>query len=321
MAKDSRTVRGFALIEVMVTGIIVGTAALGAAVALVSGISLEARSERTMTEVATAENVLARIRHTSQSNFPTLPDTYDASTHASRESVGIRNATSRPLRVSVPLSEAGLPGTIDLDGDGEFDGTATGETARLLVVDVEGSDSLRLRTAVLNFDKMDGVILDRDANSGDRPVTFGETREPPPEGDEDEGDETIPDPEPLTEESTVNVVSSSLEGKAAVIVLENISADDRRPTSITIAPSDKKLYFESIRLDGHPIFTPGDDQSPGTVTIELASTNVIEPGEARIDIGDFFKIDKKKGKQPKAPKDVVVTIAFDDGSVQTVTVK
>ena len=117
MTQINRTGRGMALMEVMVTGVIVAAASLGAAVALISGLSLEAKSGRTMSEVATAENVLARMRHTSESNFPALHSTYDGSIHASRESIGLQDIRTRPLSVSMPLAEASVPGSIDLDGD------------------------------------------------------------------------------------------------------------------------------------------------------------------------------------------------------------
>lgn len=53
--------RGALMIEVLVTGMMVAVASLGAAAALISGLTLEQRSERTMAEVATAENVMERI--------------------------------------------------------------------------------------------------------------------------------------------------------------------------------------------------------------------------------------------------------------------
>ena len=89
---------------------------------------------------------------------------------------------------------------------------------------------------------------------------------------------------------------------------------------VTIAPNDKKLYFESIKLGGSKIFQPGDGIDPGTVTIPLKDSVAMAPGEASLAIGDFFKLDRKKGKVLKAPNDVVVTVTFDDGSVATIKV-
>ena len=88
--------RGALMVEVLVTGMMVAVASLGAAAALISGLTLEQRSERTMAEVATAENVMERIRHKSMTNFEELSNEF-------RDSVGAgRTKRSRePLRNSL----------------------------------------------------------------------------------------------------------------------------------------------------------------------------------------------------------------------------
>lgn len=68
--------RGGMLLEVMVAGMMVAIAALGTAAALVSGIALEQRSERTLSEVVTAENILDQIRYESMNDFEEVSVTY-----------------------------------------------------------------------------------------------------------------------------------------------------------------------------------------------------------------------------------------------------
>ena len=178
--KNPKHARGAMLIEVMVTGILVATATMGAAAALISGLTLESNSDRTMSEVATVENLLARIRHASESDFAGMHASYDSTTHVAQASTGSSFRTKRQLSVSLPLAEQSLPARLDLDGDGLYDGTVAAGDARVLIVDVAGSDKLRLRTAVLNFGQMRGVAMGRIAGSGSRPVGFGETRPAPP---------------------------------------------------------------------------------------------------------------------------------------------
>jgi hypothetical protein len=298
---------------------VVATASLGAAAALISGLTLEARSDRRLSEVATAENVMARMRHASFTDFESIHEGYHDKLFTSRESDGTDSGTSRQLGVNIPLSETLLPGGIDLNGDGEYDGTVAVTDARLLFVDVGGSDKLRLRTALLNQAKMTGLKLEGTrTEDGTARVGFGETLPPPPPPEEEEV--VVVEEKPPLEESQVTAKNGGFDGKTAVAILTNHSAEDRKPTSITIAPSDDNLFFESISLGGTTIFTPDAGQKSGTVTIDLDSPVAMSPGEGTLNTGDFFKMDKKKGKVLQAPKDVTITVAFDDGSVATVKV-
>jgi len=111
--KNLKHARGAMLIEVMVTGVLVATATLGAAGALISGLTLEASSDRTMSEVATAENLLVRIRHASESDFAGMHLSYDSSTHVAQGSTGSMVKTGRQLNVSLPLVETALPSQLD----------------------------------------------------------------------------------------------------------------------------------------------------------------------------------------------------------------
>jgi len=364
MKKHAGT-RGTMLIEVMVTGVMVATASLGAAAALVSGLTLEHRSDRTMSEVATAENLMERIHHSSRTDFKKMRTDFHSQTFASRESTGgtmneldaitveriatlkaeiasgelteederlarkeietvlanhaDKEGARRSLAISMPNAETDLPSTMDLDGNGEFNNTVDIADARMMVVDLAGSNKLRLRTAVLNHGKMNGIIMSRSADSGKKPVKFGETRDavPPPPKDEGGGEPNDEGGEDVVTESLVSVVSAALDGTDAIVVLKNTGATDRKPVSITIAPNDKNLYFEKIKLGDNTIFTPGDGQKSGTVTIDLSTDAVIKPGEGQLEVNGFFKVDKKKGNVAKAPKSVTITVAFDDGSVFT----
>ncbi len=57
--------------------------------------------------------------------------------------------------------------------------------------------------------------------------------------------------------------------------------------------------------------------------IEVHAKKVITIGacDSNLAVGDFFKVDKKKGNVATLPESVVVSIAFDDGSVATMEVK
>jgi len=304
------------MVEVLVTGMMVAVASLGAAAALISGLTLEQRSERTMAEVATAENIMERIRYKSMIDFDAVSTDFLDSTHAASGATGTTlgaDKVSRRLSVTMPLNEGTAPGAHDLDGDGEVTADVDPTEARVLVINIDGSDKLRLRTAVINHSKLGGILLER-RSTGKTPVTFGETREP---ADED-------DPPPPTEEpteSTVSAVSGGFDGNTAVVVLTNSTITDRKPTSITISPSDDNLYFQEISLAGTAIFTPDGNQNPGTVTMELSTAVTIGAGDSPLRVGDFFKVDKKKGNVATKPKSVTVTVAFDDGSVATVQVR
>jgi Tfp pilus assembly protein PilV len=352
--------RGTMLLETMVTGVMVATASLGAAAALVSGLSLEQKSDRTMSEVATAENLMERIRHSSQTDFTQMRTDFHQQAFASRESTGGALATLDPiaaeriatlkeliasgnlteedriaamkeietilanysdkegvrrsLAVSMPNKEADLPNAMDLDGNGEFDNTVDIANARLMVVDLAGSDKLRLRTAVLNQAKMKGIIMDRSERRGNRPVKFGETRDPDAEPTTGGGTTTTTTVQEKTD-SLVSVVSATIEGTNALVTINNTGTGDRKPVSITIAPNDDALYFEKITLGGTTIFTPADGQASGTVTIPLTTEATLAPGEGQMAVNGFFKYDKKKNAfVAKAPKSVTITVAFDDGS-------
>ena len=130
------------------------------------------------------------------------------------------------------------------------------------------------------------------------------------------------EPAPTAEtDSQVTAVACALEGTSAVVVLRNNSGGDLTPVSITIAPENQKLYFESISLAGETIYRPSDGLKSGTVTIPLTSAAALKPGEASLNVGDFFTVHKRKGTILEAPSDVVVTVQFDDGSVTTITVQ
>ena len=309
--------RGALMVEVLVTGMMVAVASLGAAAALISGLTLEQRSERTMSEVATAENIMERIRYKSMTDFDAVSTDFLDSTHAARGATGSTlggDEVSRRLSVSMPLNEASVPGAHDLDGNGEVTADVDPTAARVLVINVDGSDKLRLRTAVINHSKLGSILLERRA-VGTRPVAFGETRDP---ADEDDPPVTPP-AEPT--ETTVSAASGGFDGNTAVVILTNSTIADRKPTSITISPSDDKLFFQEISLEGTAIFTPDGSQKSGTVTMELSTGVTFSAGESPLRVGDFFKVDKKKGNVATKPKSVTVTVAFDDGSVATVEVR
>jgi len=314
--KGNRNERGALLLEVIVAGSFLAIATLGLSAAMVSGVSLEENSRRTLSGVATAENLLEQIRTTSQTDFAKVVSDFNGTTKSSQSSVGFEQDPRRTVRVDIPLNEASVPGYVDLDGNGTVSSLVNPADARVLVMDVSGANGLRLRSAVPDFRKLTGVVLQRES-VGPGSVVFGEVRcplPPPP---------PPPEPPPPGQESpvTVSVASASIAGKAAQLVLVNNGTADRRPVSITIAPDKDTLYFKKITLDKTTIFTPPTNQQPGTVTVEISSTETFAPGEATLKIGDFYVLDKKGKQVGTAPTEVAVTISYDDGSVTSTVVK
>ena len=299
----------------MVAGSFLAIASLGLAAAMVSGLTLESGSRRTLNCVATAENLLEQMRFRSRTDFRLVVDEFNGVAKSGQSSVGYEQQTTSPLRVAIGLDETLVPGQVDLDGDGTIGSTVTADTARVLVADLSGPGGLRFRSAVANFDRLKGVSIEREA-PGLGPVDFGEVRTPPP---------PPPPPEPVVYDkdapTTVAVTASSLASGVAQLVLRNDGTTARRVVTMTIAPDSDALYFKEIDLNNTIIFAPPVEQSPGTVTFAITSTEAFDPGEATLAIGPFYTIDKKGKKQAATPGEVAVTIAYDDGSVTSTTVK
>ncbi|MFQ5844012.1 MAG: hypothetical protein ACE5JG_03400 [Planctomycetota bacterium] len=320
MSRQHSRTSAFAIIEVLISGSFIAVAALGLSGALVSGVTLTDHAHRTMSRVATAENLMEQIRQSSQTSFNTLATDYDGTSVSANTSIGFDNDTYRLVDVRVPLDETKVPGSLDLDGNGLMKTVVNPADARVLVVDLAGSNSLRLRTAVFDVEKLTGLVLERGPDSN-APVGYGETRDPGGKANYTPPTYTPPPtPTDPQTQSTVDVASAGYNGKTAEVVLVNGSAGNRTPTTITIAPDKDNVFFEGIALDGVTLFNPPSDQAPGTVTIDLATDVSFAPGQATLAVGDFYKIKKGSPKTTK-PKEVIVTVAFDDGSVVTTVVK
>jgi hypothetical protein len=299
----------------MVAGSFLAIASLGLAAAMISGLTLEEGSRRTLNRVATAENLLAQMRVKSQDDFPRVVGDFDGVAKSGESSVGFEAGMNSPLRVAISLDETLVPGQVDLDGDGTIGSTVTADTARVLVADLSGPGGLRFRSAVANFNRLRGISIDREA-PGLGPVEFGEVRTPPP---------PPPPPEPPVYDqdapTTVSVTASSISSGVAQLALRNDGTTARKVVTMTIAPDSDSLYFSQIDLNDTIIYTPPVDQSPGTVTFAVTSTESFDPGEATLSIGQFYTVDKKGKKQVADPGQVAVTIAYDDGSVTSTVVK
>ena len=169
---DRKSIRGSSLLEVVTVSVFLAVSSMGLGSALVSGATLTDKAHRRMSQVATAENIMAQIRQVSQSNLSGVVTEFDGFTTAAYSSIGFANDAKRLVTVSVPLSESSVPGGIDLDADGSI-GLVDPADARILVVDIEGADKLRLRTAVLDLGRLQGIVTGPREQSG-HPVVFGE---------------------------------------------------------------------------------------------------------------------------------------------------
>ena len=134
---------------------------------------VENQASRTMSEVATAENLMEQIRHQSWTKFTGVIDDYSGKTTAANSSTGYVTDDQRTVSVSIPLDETKVPGGIDLNRDGAENESVDAADADILVVDIIGQNSLRLRTAVFNMARLDGIVLDRSSNL--TPAGYGET--------------------------------------------------------------------------------------------------------------------------------------------------
>ncbi len=312
---DRKSIRGSSLLEIVTVSTFLAVSSMGLGSALVSGATLTDKAHRRMSQVATAENIMEQIRQVSQSNLSGVVTEYDGFTTAASSSIGFANDAKRLVTVSVPLSESSVPGGIDLNANGDVDFAVDPADARILVVDIEGADKLRLRTAVLDLGRLPGIVTGPREQDG-QPVAFGETY-----GEQGNNNTTTTsEPPPPETQSTVSVVGTSMNGKSAEVVLINESTGNRTVSTITVAPSKDNLYFEGISINGELLFYSPSDQAPGTVTLEPGSELGLAPGEATLQVGDFYEI--KDGQiDKKTPDEVVLTITFDDGSVVTVVVK
>ncbi len=170
---DRKSIRGSSLLEIVTVSTFLAVSSMGLGSALVSGATLTDKAHRRMSQVATAENIMAQIRQISQSNLSDVVTEYDGFTTAASSSIGFANDEKRSLTVNVPLSETGIPGGIDLNANGDVDPAVDPADARILVVDIEGADKLRLRTAVLDLGRLQGIVTGPREQSG-HPVVFGE---------------------------------------------------------------------------------------------------------------------------------------------------
>ncbi len=310
--------RGCTLLEVVVASSFLAVASLGLGGAMVSGATLENRASRTMSEVATAENLMEQIRHQSWTKFTGVVSDYSGMTTASNAATGYVTDDQRTVQVVIPLKESEVPGGVDLNSNGELDeGNVKAADADILVVDILGENSFLLRTAVFNLSRLKGVMLERD-DSEMTPVGYGETREAPvipedPEADpeEDQKEQT---------QSSVTVIAAALNGNDAGLVFDNQSGDSRKVTSVTVGPDKDTMYFEQILLENTPLYLPDEGQEPGTVTVIVSSELSLAPGENQFVIQGFWEYDQNGSPTNADPKSVVVTVTFDDGSVTTATV-
>jgi len=314
-----KATRGSTLLEVIVASSFLAVASLGLGGAMVSGATLENRASRTMSEVATAENLMEQIRHQSWTNFSGVVNDYSGKTTAANSSTGYVTDEQRTVSVFIPLDETKVPGAIDLNRDGEENTSVDAADADILVVDILGENSLRLRTAVFNMARLDGIVLDRSSNL--TPAGFGETWEAPEEVVE--GETPLPDPDVVVEEtqSNVSVLAAALNGNDLGIVFDNESGADRKVTSVTVGPDKDTMYFEQILLQDTTLYFPNENQEPGTVTVDVSSELSLAPGENQFVIQGFWEYDKNGSPTDKDPKSVVVTVTFDDGSVASTTVE
>ncbi len=173
---DRKSIRGSSLLEVVTVSVFLAVSSMGLGSALVSGATLTDKAHRRMSQVATAENIMAQIRQVSQSNLSGVVTEYDGFTTAAYSSIGFANDAKRVLTVRVPLSESSVPGGIDLNADGNV-GLVDPADARVLVVEIAGANQLRLRTVVLDMAKLPNIAFDgeQDDPGANLPVGYGQT--------------------------------------------------------------------------------------------------------------------------------------------------
>ncbi len=313
-----KKIRGSTLLEVIVASSFLAVASLGLGGAMVSGATLENQASRTLSEVATAENLMEQIRHQSWTKFSGVVNDYSGKTTASNSATGYVTDDQRTVSVRIPLDETKVPGGVDLNRDGAENTSVDPADADILVVDILGQNSLRLRTAVFNMARLDGIVLDRTSDLA--PAGYGETWAAPEAPVE--GETPLPDPNVVVEQtqSNVSVLAAALNGNDLGIVFDNESGADRKVTSVTVGPDKDTVYFEQILLENTMLFTPSETQEPGTVTVDVSSELSLAPGENQFVIQGFWEYDKNGSPKDKDPNSVVVTVTFDDGSVASTTV-
>ena len=308
---------GFSLLETVAVSAFLAVSTMGLGSALISGTALTEKAHRRMSQVATAENIMEQIRQVSDGDLSGVVTGYDGVATAAHSSIGFTNDPKRSLTVRVPLAEGSVPGSIDLNANGEVDPNVDPEDARILVVDIEGAGKLRLRTAVVDIGRLQGITFNREGNPAERPVAFGETY------DED-GRTLTPPTVPTNVTSTVSTVSNGLNSgeNGAEVVLLNEGTGNRTIATITIIPDQANLYFKNIKLNGDNIFESDDleVEVPGTVTINIESSLYAAPGESTLTVNEFYYMDEGGSAVAVTPGQVALTITFDDGSIVTTVV-
>jgi len=306
------------LVEVLVTGMLVATASIGAAAALISGMVLQDRSERKMGEVASAENLMSRMRILSSDGLNGMATEYHSKAFGGQESNGIavgEDDTSRQLIVAMAMDETVMPGQIDIDGDGLLTNAAVDPAdARLLIVDVKGADKFHLRTAMLDYGRLKNLSPGRTSSGNTSKVAYGETLPPapPPPEEMPEWEDGWVDVRTVVD-GDVSLQSATISGSDTVILLNNAGVEGRKPTAMRIWPNQGDHYFDSVHLDGTSIYTPPAGIDSGGVTIYLDTANELPTGTSTINIGQFFELDGG-ARTLVDPGKVWVTVFFDDGT-------
>ena len=102
-----KATRGCTLLEVVVASSFLAVASLGLGGAMVSGATLENQASRTLSEVATAENLMEQIRHQSWTKFSGVINDYSGKTTASNSATGYVTDDQRTVLVCVALGVRG----------------------------------------------------------------------------------------------------------------------------------------------------------------------------------------------------------------------
>ena len=312
-AARRRHFRGSSLLELVMAGSFIAVSALGLSAAMISGLTLEHSANSRMSQVATAENIIEEMRLTAVADFNGLNSRYHQRKMADT-SEGFSETTKQMLDVRIPLDETTVPGGHDLDSDGKTEAAVDPEKATFLVVDVEGGEGLRLRTAMLD---LTGLQMNREESSGSEVVGYGETLDTT---------QTQKQSQPVVESDqefvpgAITITDAFFSGKSAYIFLTNSGTVDLKPTAISVSPDAAGIYFNLINLNGVKIHERDAEQQPGSVFLQLDTAAVLKPGESHIAIHDFFIVEDSV-KVLTRPAEVAVTIYFEDGTITTTRVR
>lgn len=318
--KRKRRQEGFTLIETLVAGSFLAVATLGLTGAMISGLTLENRAKRTMSRVATAENMMEEVRAEALTDFNGLVTKHDDTTRGDTQSTG-QDFDTKTVRIRIPLDETTVPGAIDLDGNGLVDSVTT-EQARVLVLDLAGNDSLRLRTVVHDAAKLGGIGFADTGNSTTAAVAFGEVRE----GGQTTTTSTTtvttdPNPNIVAPTSTdVKVTAIAWNGKGLGAVLTNSGSIGKKVVAVRVVPDRDYVFTNNISVYGLQVYKFTGKEKSGPIFIPF-STPVSLSTEAPVAFADFLKWNRDTGQWvAHQPGSVTVTFFLHDGTTATAAI-